>query len=67
MTIMSEANEEILIAQNRADEISFENATVFIRSELYEALPGTDEDKLKHYTNTNDFWPVQSGAAKAKD
>ena len=67
MTIMNEASEEILIAQNRADEISFENATVFMRSELYEALPDTDEEKLKDYTNTEDFWPIASGTAKVRD
>ena len=64
---MDEVNEEITIAQNRADEIIFENASVFMRSKLYEALPGSDEEKLKNYTNTNDFWPIQSGAAKTKD
>ena len=64
---MDEVNEEITIAQNRADEIIFENASVFVRSKLYEALPGSDEEKLKNYTNTNDFWPIQSGAAKTKD
>ena len=64
---MGEVNEEITIAQNRADEIIFENASVFVRSKLYEALPGSDEEKLKNYTNTNDFWPIQSGAAKTKD
>ena len=67
MTIMNEASEEILIAQNRADEISFENATVFMRSELYEASPDTDEEKLKGYTNTDDFWPIASGTAKVRD
>ena len=55
MTIMSEATEEILIAQNRADEIPLENASVFVRSELYEAIPGTDEKRLSDYTNTEDF------------
>ena len=64
---MSEATEEILIAQNRADEIPLENASVFVRSELYEAIPGTDEKRLSDYTSTEDFWPIQSGAAKAKD
>ena len=44
---MDEVNEEITIAQNRADEIIFENASVFMRSKLYEALPGSDEEKLK--------------------
>ena len=64
---MCEANEEILIAQNRADEIIFENASVFMRSKLYDAMPGSDEEKLKNYTNTPDFWPVQCGAAKSRD
>ena len=64
---MCEANEEILIAQNRADEIIFENASVFMRSKLYDATPGSDEEKLKNYTNTPDFWPVQCGAAKSRD
>ena len=67
MTIMSEATEEILIARNRADEIPFENASVFVRSELYEASPDTDEEKLKGYTNTEDFWPIASGTAKVRD
>ena len=63
---MSGANEEILIAQNRADELNFEDANIFLWSKLYLATAGTDEEKLKVYTNTNDFWPIQSGAKKAK-
>ena len=64
---MDEATKEILIAEDRPDEMKFKPANVFVRSKLYDAIPNSDEGKLASYTNTNDFWLTQSGAVKAKE
>ena len=38
-----------------------------MRSKLDDAIPNSDEEKLKNLTNSSDFWLIQSGAVKAKE
>ena len=64
---MDGVTEDILIAEGRCEDLNYETAYVFSRSKLYDALPSSDNGRLKNLTNDTRFLVEQSGATRTNN